>query len=111
MAAAHNQVGKKSEKLWRDAIMRAVNRRENGKGNPKWLDRLADTLVQIGNKGDVSAVSALKEIGDRLDGKPAQSVELGIQLEITRIERTIVDPRVIEGEFEEVVSLPMKSKT
>ena len=97
MAAAINQVGKKSEKLWRDAVMRAVNRRTKGKGNPKHLDLLADKLVRVGRAGDIPAI---KEIGDRLDGKPAQAVEVDVQVQITKIERIIIEPKVIEGECE-----------
>ena len=104
MAAAINPVGSKSEKPWRDAIRRAVNRREEGKRSPKWLDRLADQLVLTGNKGDVSA---LKEIGDRLDGKPVQGVEMALNVQVTEIKYTIVHPgQAIDAEFEEVDPLP-----
>ena len=107
MAAAINPVGSKSEKPWRDAIRRAVNRREEGKRSPKWLDRLADQLVLTGNKGDVSA---LKEIGDRLDGKPVQGVEMALNVQVTEIKYTIVHPGdVIEGECEEVEPEPVKT--
>ncbi len=61
----------KSEKTWRDAILRAVNRRIDGTGSPKWIERLATRLVQEAASG---SVAALREIGDRLDGKPAQAV-------------------------------------
>ncbi|KGM34693.1 hypothetical protein [Inquilinus limosus] len=64
--------GVKQDKIWRDAIHRAVKRRMGGEGNPQALDQLADQLVAAGLGGDVSA---LKEIGDRLDGKPKQQVE------------------------------------
>ena len=73
MAASITNDGYKSQKNWRDAIRRAVNRKTKRKGNPQWLDVLADRLVRVANKGDVSA---LKEIGDRLDGKPAQAIAI-----------------------------------
>lgn len=38
------------------------------------LERLADVLVTKGVDGDIAAI---REIGDRLEGKPAQSVALG----------------------------------
>ena len=60
------------EKPWRDAIKRAVNRHVAGEGDPKALEKLADKLVDLGLAGDTSA---LKEIGDRLDGKPAQTLQ------------------------------------
>ena len=59
--------GPSNDKIWRDAIMRAVHRAANGE-KTKRLEQLADQLVARGISGDVPA---LKEIGDRLDGKPA----------------------------------------
>lgn len=60
--------GPKSDKIWADAVRRAVMRRlENEEGKPQKIERLADNLVELGLGGDVGA---LKEIGDRLDGKP-----------------------------------------
>ena len=73
MAAQKTPLGSKSDKLWRDAIMRAV-KRQVGKGGGKYLEVLADKLVALAADGDVGA---LKEIGDRLDGKPSQAVSVG----------------------------------
>lgn len=85
MAAPNNPKGAKSDKLWRDAIQRAVKRRLAGEGDPQALDQLADKLVEKGLAGDIPAI---KEIGDRLDGRPAQTImgddESGpIKMEIT----------------------------
>lgn len=71
MAAPKNPVGSKSDKIWRDAIMRAVRRVDKDVKDQR-LDRLADRLVKSAMEGDVSA---LKEVGDRLDGKPVQGIE------------------------------------
>lgn len=71
MAGVAGRSGPKQEKPWRDAIQRAVKRQAEGKGSPKFLEKLADALVKAGIEGDVSA---LKEIGDRLDGKSVQPV-------------------------------------
>lgn len=72
MAARVNpSAGPKPDKIWREAIQRAVRRRADGKGSPQELERLATALVDAGLEGDISA---LREIGDRLDGKPAQAV-------------------------------------
>ena len=62
--------GSKTDKPWRDALMRAVKRRDAG--DALALERLADAAVKKGLAGDVSA---LKEIGDRLDGRPVQQVD------------------------------------
>lgn len=74
MAAPKKAVGPKSDKLWRDALMRAVRRVEEGT-DAQYLDRLADTVVKLGLQGEPSAY---KEIGDRLDGKPHQTTELTV---------------------------------
>ncbi len=97
--------GYKSEKKWRDALMRAVNRHSNGKGSPKKLEMIVDKCADEAMGGEAWAV---KEIGDRLDGKPAQAVDLGVRVQVTAIERRIVD--VIDAECE-VVSLSNKSDT
>lgn len=61
--------GRKSDKMWRDAVHRAVKRMADG-DDKKALERLADKLIAEGLDGNMAA---LREIGDRLDGKPAQS--------------------------------------
>ncbi len=66
--------GPKGDKLWRDAIMVAVKRQATDGKKTKKLAMLADKLVTKALDGDITA---MKEIGDRLDGKPAQAVELG----------------------------------
>ena len=97
MPAPLNPKGAKSDKIWRDAIMRAV-RRLDGDEAPRdakpeqRLERLADMLVSKGLDGEVPA---LREIGDRLDGKPAQAItgEIENPLNIIHeIRRTIVRP-------------------
>lgn len=70
MATPNKTVGPKSDKLWRNAIMLAVNRAAAG-GKTKHLDILARKLIDKAAEGDVSA---LREIGDRLDGKPTQMI-------------------------------------
>lgn len=69
----------KSDKVWREAVMRAVARR-NSKKDPQAIEKLADSLVAKGLDGDVSA---LKEIGDRLDGKPSQGVDISGGMNLT----------------------------
>lgn len=64
-APAGNQNAKKG-KLWSDALRKALVA-EDGKK----LRKLADKLVALAMKGNVMAI---KEIGDRMDGKPAQAI-------------------------------------
>lgn len=72
MAGVKGRSGKKLDSHWRDAIWRAVNETD---GNEKKLHKLAKQLVANGLSGDVSA---LREIGDRLDGKPRQETDVTI---------------------------------
>lgn len=78
--------GRKGEKIWADAVRRAVSRRMEGEeGKPQKIERLADKLVDMALEGDTQA---LKEVGDRLDGKPTQqtdgSLALSGKLEIVK---------------------------
>lgn len=67
-----NPGGRSKDKIWGDAIRIAVNEADEG-GDRKKLRVLADRLVDKALEGDITAI---KEIGDRLDGKAAQSVEM-----------------------------------
>jgi len=73
--------GPKSDKIWADAVRKAVHRYheekdENGKvKKTRYLNLLADNLVGAAAKGDIQAV---KEVGDRLDGKPSQAIDAQI---------------------------------
>lgn len=76
MATSGAQPGNKNAaktKTWNAAIMRALEARSlvNQKNA---LDELANKLLDNCMDGDMSA---LKELGDRLDGKAAQSVTVG----------------------------------
>jgi hypothetical protein len=77
--------------------MRAVNRLDSN--DAKFLDRVADKAVQMALEGDVMA---MKEIGDRLDGKPVQGMTLDADL--TGLKVTIEGglPQVIDAKPVEV---------
>jgi hypothetical protein len=63
-------------KPWRDAIDRALAAREKSRvDGKKALDELAEQLLVAVANGEGWAV---KELGDRLDGKPAQSVDMTV---------------------------------
>lgn len=71
-----NPGGRSTEKLWRDAVRLATHRLVGDLDAPhpaksKIIEILAHKLVLKALDGDVPA---LKEIGDRLDGRPAQSL-------------------------------------
>ncbi len=77
--------GLKSDKEWHYAIKKAVNEYHVEKGEDgevkktKYLNLLARRIVEAGIGGDVTA---LREIGDRLDGKPSQATELTVTVSI-----------------------------
>jgi hypothetical protein len=80
----------KTAKRWQSAITRALARAADGAGVEAGLDKLADKLVAAAVVGEQWA---LREIGDRIDGKPAQAI-VGDEDQplsvLHRIERVIV---------------------
>lgn len=83
-----NTNSSKNNRLWGDTIRRAI-----AQSDPEKLRRIADALLAKAEEGDLGAI---KELGDRLDGKAAQSVALtgaeGGPVLFRRIENVIVDP-------------------
>ena len=80
-----NQNGKKG-KEWFDAIRKVCVQRGA-------LDKIAEVVVDAALKGEQWAVT---EIGNRFDGKPAQSLTVSGDednpLRVATIERRIIDP-------------------
>ncbi len=99
--------GSLGDRTWRDAIEMAVRElREETMPDGKVkkvraLRLLARRLVDCGLAGDVSA---LREIGDRLDGRAMQGVDLKMDVTITGIERRIID--VTPGVAGELIEAP-----
>ena len=85
--------GRKPDKLMRDALMISLKREAEGPdGTPtRRMQLIADKLVDLAIDGDVQAI---KEISDRVDGKPTQVVagDADNPLAFTGIERVIVRP-------------------
>lgn len=84
-------VGGRKDKPFRDALRMELA--ALGEDDPKGLRGIARNLLKIAASDD--GLPAIKEIADRLDGKPAQAIENGddgaFQV-IQRIERIIVSP-------------------
>lgn len=80
------------DKPFADALRKRIAAADQ---DPRWLDRIAVSLLSKAERGDVNAI---KEIADRLDGKVPQSIGGTDELPpiITQIETVIVDPK--EGE-------------
>lgn len=87
-----NQNGKKGT-VWSDAIRKEVMAKidvTSEKGlvtRVKQIRVLARKLIKCGLNGDLPA---LREIGDRLEGKPAQAIEIDTTVKISLVERVIV---------------------
>lgn len=95
MAERGGQLGNQNAvkaKRWQLAIDAALETRSRAEG-VEALERLAEKLLMKCEQGDVTA---LKELGDRMDGKPAQVItgENGDPLfQIGEIKVTVVDPK------------------
>lgn len=63
-----NQNSTKSKRLWAETIKRAVVQQD-----PEKLRKIAEKLIDMAEQGDLGAI---KELGDRLDGKTPQSLTL-----------------------------------
>jgi hypothetical protein len=66
-----NQNARKG-KLWTQAIERALDKR-SAAGRLAALDDIAEKLLSLAEQGEMAA---LKELGDRIEGKPTERVEL-----------------------------------
>ena len=58
---------------WTEAITAAVQKEVDPATGRRKLHAIADKLIELAQDGDIQA---MKEIGDRLDGKAAQAVTL-----------------------------------
>lgn len=63
----------KSEKVWRDALRVALMRTDKGEDQRPRIYRIADRLVLMALDGDMEAI---REIGDRIDGKVTQQIDI-----------------------------------
>ena len=61
-----NNNSSKDNRLWRNTIQRAI-----AQGDPDRLRKIAEKLLEKAEEGDLGA---LKELGDRIDGKAAQQI-------------------------------------
>ena len=85
MAAPVGNTNAQKGALWRNAINRALEERTKKRGLDALQD-LADKFLAACEAGDITA---LKELGDRLDGKPTQPI--AGDLDITVVIRKFTD--------------------
>ena len=62
-------------KRWQQAIDRALEKRSKAEGIQE-LDRLAEKFLDCVDAGAKDFMPGFSALGDRLDGKPAQQVQL-----------------------------------
>ena len=76
-----NPSGGRKDKWWADAIRKEGNRaaKEDGKilkgEDGKEIKRIELAAKRLFDRAENGEISAMKEIGDRLDGKPAQTIQ------------------------------------
>lgn len=83
-----NQNAKKGRD-WTQAIRKALAH-YSGEGATKGMEKLAQKLIEAAEKGDAWA---LREIGDRIEGKPAQMLigDPGNPLEVVHTVQEAID--------------------
>jgi len=79
-----NTNSSKDNRLWANTIRRAI-----AQSDPQKLRKIADKLLDMAEEGDLGAI---KELGDRIDGKPTQTIagDKDNPLQFTEIIRKIV---------------------
>lgn len=81
-APTGNQNSSKSNRLWGETIRRAVLQADGAK-----LRAIADALIDKAAEGDIAAI---KELGDRLDGKATQALAVSGDGEGSPIQNRVV---------------------
>ena len=81
-APAGNQNSSKSNRLWGETIRRAVLQADGAK-----LRAIADALIDKAADGDIAAI---KELGDRIDGKATQALAVSGDGEGSPIQNRVV---------------------
>ena len=68
--------GPKVDKPWSDALRLAALRESDDQDGTTYLHKIAEQCVLAAVKGDIQAI---KEIGDRLDGKAKQESDVTVR--------------------------------
>lgn len=79
MAAPLGNQNAVKAKRWSDAIDRALSKRSKGDGI-KALDELAEKFLETVEAG---GMDGYRELGDRLEGKPVQTVNADVDMNVT----------------------------
>jgi hypothetical protein len=93
MAAPKGNTYAANSKRWKQAIENALNKRNESRADKlDALDVLAEKLLAKCDEGDMTAI---KEFGDRMDGKPSQAIDVGGQADNPLVTELVV--RVVEA--------------
>lgn len=84
MGAPKGNQNAAKNKIWEQAIQRAAR--------PKDLEEIANAVIQAAKDGQAWAVT---EIGNRLDGKPVQQVEMNGSMNMTQTYRDLTDEALL----------------
>lgn len=66
-----NPGGRPKERPWRDALREEIEKAASEETNASKLQEMAKKVVAMALEGDIHAI---REIGDRLEGKPSQEI-------------------------------------
>ena len=94
MAAAKGNNYAAKRNPWREAIQRAV-----AQSDKERLRRIAEKLLDNAEAGDMAA---MREVGDRLDGKPSQAIEHTGNVGLLSILGAMIDGKEADIEPEHV---------
>jgi len=86
--------GQQKDKPYRDALRMEIAAAGTADDPHKALREVAKAHLRAGRNGDMQAI---KEMADRLDGKPAQEAEATIHHTYEKIVREIVYPEDKDG--------------
>ena len=91
MAVRHDGTsGFKTDKVWTDNIRIAAFKADK-RGGPKAIRRAAEKLVSMAIAGDIQA---MKEMGNRLEGMPAQALAIDTSRLASPLESGRVGPNI-----------------
>ena len=96
-----NPGGRGIDKPFLEALRMEINKAGT---DHKSLRRVAAKLIEKAENGDMNAI---KELADRLDGRPAQTVQGDPERPVTvaRIEHVIVDPMLDHEESPQMIEV------
>lgn len=78
------------DRVWTQAINNVLERR-NPKGRMAALEDLAEKLIQKVEDADLGAI---REFGDRMEGKPSQAVDLRAEVTAKLVQATPLDEKI-----------------